>query len=345
MAKTLEELKAENAAAGTAQTDENATTEDETLDSPQEDEDETESDAVDDETTETDEDAETSEDEGEESETEDWMKSESQTDDAEKQFSDSDMGKTRRKYKAKLDKKDSELEDARAEIARLKTAPQAQKLEKPKPDDFYDSDNPDAEYTEALIKWNLESQQAESKARQATEAQLQQQQKQLEQIQEGVDQHYERAAKLSKDSGISSELYQSADLRVRQMIDSVYPGAGDAITDGLIANLGTGSEKVIYNLGVNDSRMMEFKTRLQADPAGLKAGMYLGELKATLNAPQKRKTQTPKPAANPQGDKQVNSSERALKKRYDKSHKAGDLQAAFNAKKEAKQAGVETSNW
>ena len=348
MAQTLQELTAANAEEDSvkdAQTDENAAKEDESLDSPQEDEDEPESGAVDDKSEQLEEDAESSEDDADESETEDWMASDGQSDDAEKEFSASDMGKARRKYKSRIKEQDSELEALKAENERLKAVPQASKLVKPKPEDFYDSDNSDAEYTEALIKWNLENQQAEAQASAATEAQQQQIREQQKQISTEVDQHYERAEKLSEKSGISSELYQSADLRVRQMIDSIFPDAGDAITDGLIANLGSGSEKVFYNLGVNETRLMEFKTRLQADSTGFKAAMYLGELKATLNAPQKRKTQAPKPAPNPQGDKQVNSSERALKKRYTEAHKSGNPQAAFDARREAKKAGADTSNW
>jgi len=166
-----------------------------------------------------------------------------------------------------------------------------------------------------------------------------------------VDKHYERAVKLSEESGITAEMYQNADFRLRSMVESVFnpdrsnDGAGDAIVDALIANLGDGSEKVMYNLGVNSSRLQELKTRFENDRSGVSASIYIGQLNAELSAPKKRKTNSPKPAPNVKGDKHEKAQTKAYKKAYDDADKKGDTQARFNARREARKAGVDTSNW
>ena len=141
--------------------------------------------------------------------------------------------------------------------------------------------------------------------------------------------------KLAEKSGISADMYQSADRKVRQAIDSVFNGAGDDITDALIANLGEGSEKVMYSLGVNSTRLNELRSRLQSDPSGVKAAIYLGQLNAELKAPMKRKTTAPKPPPEVNGDAKASTSVRNLQKRYSEAQRTGNVQAAYNIKKEA----------
>ena len=196
-----------------------------------------------------------------------------------------------------------------------------------------------------MVNYKIEVKDASRKAEQAHTTQQTQRQEKARETVDAVDKHYERAVTLATESGITPEMYQNADFRVRNMVNSLFPDAGDAITDALIANLGEGSEKVMFSIGVKDSRLKELHTLFQQDPTGVKASMYLGTLKAELNAPRKRKTNAPKPATDINGDAQKDETSRKLKKRYDEADKKGDLQSRFNTRREAKKAGVDTSNW
>jgi len=348
MAMTLEELKAANAKAEAAATDENVEHEEDALTPPQVEKDKSDGAAAEDDTKNGEEGAESSEDEDGELDVEDWKQGDSHESQAgqEKKFTDSDIGKAKAKLRAKLEKRhESELDELRKEVAELKGRPQAKALERPKREDFEDADDPDEAYFEALTDWKLTQHKSETQAQQASEQTKQQQEQWKAQTEKAVDQHYERAVELAEQSGISAEMYQSADLRVRQTVEAIFPEAGDTITDALIANLGEGSEKVMYNLGINTARREEFKSLLLEDRTGIKAAMYLAERKAELNAPRKRKTSAPKPAPNLNGDKQTGANHKALKQKYDKAHEKGDLQAAFNFKREAKKAGADTANW
>ena len=351
---TLQELKARNAEAekaeaSAADNDENATEDQEVDESPQDSEIDGETGTVENEQEETDEDAETSEEESGENDTEDWMQSDSHESQAEKKYTGSDIGaakaKVRAKLNAKLEEKDSENERLKAELEALKRGPVAESLVRPKREDFIEADDPDVAYEDALLEWRDKTFEAKLQASQATEATTRQQQEQVSAISKAVDQHYVKAVELAEQSGISADAYQASDLKVRQTVESIYPQAGDAVTDGLIANLGDGSEKVFYNLGVNSARREEFARLLNEDKTGIKAAIYLGSLKEQLLKPTRRKSNAPPPADDVTGDKQGNSQSRALKSRYDKAHKSGDTQAAFNAKREAKKAGVDVTNW
>lgn len=340
--KTLEELKAENAAE-----------EQEDLETTQVDDEpelETEADKPE---VELDEAGELIEVDADAEAVEDWMKSDTDDDDdggqpSGGQFDDSDMAKARRKYKAKLTKKDDELEAAKREIEELKKprAP-AQELHEPQRDDF----ETDLDFTNAVIDYRFKKTQAENQAASQAEQRRTEFQNRQAKVSKAVDNHYERAVKLAEESGITPEMYQSADFKVRSMVEGIFnpdgrnKGAGDAVVDALIANLGEGSEKVMYNLGRNKSRLQELANRFADDRSGVSASMYIGQLNAELSAPKKRTTNAPKPAAQVQGDKQVKAQTKALKNAYDKADKAGDAQARFNARREARKAGVDTSNW
>ena len=117
------------------------------------------------------------------------------------------------------------------------------------------------------------------------------------------------------------------------------------IVDGLIANLGEGSEKVFYSLGVNGAKRDKLTSLLTTDPSGIKAAMYLGTLKAELNAPNRKTTNAPAPAPNLQGDGATKDPHKQLKKDYDKASAAGDAQGAFNARMAAKKAGANIKTW
>lgn len=339
MVKDLEDLKAEN-----------AQKEAEASAPPQAVEEEVDGGAAEVEAEEPAEVAEPEQEGAEETEVESWMLTDEEEVEtgSEAKFTGSDIKAAKSKLKAKLQKKDNEVESLRQELEALKRGPQqappAQALgQQPKREDFYEHDDPDGAFIQASIAYNNHRQQLaqQQHAMQAQQQQAHQAQKAA--VTTKVDAHYERAIKLAEKSGITAEQYQNADLSVRQNIDAVMPGGGEEITDKLIATLGEGSEKVFYQLGVNPRRMNELSAHLRSDPTGLTAMAYLGELKANISTPQKRKTKAPKPTTQIQGDSSVSQSEGAWLKKYKKA--GSNIQERINIKRDAKREGVNTSNW
>lgn len=340
-AKSLKQLKAEN-----------AESEEETTTPPQAVKDETEDEAAEEtlETTEED-DAEDLEEESDDKPAEAWMQGDEE--DAEEDIPNAAWKAARTKYKAKLEKhkeeSNEELSRLRAENERLKQGSQAAPVQgvkpRPKRADFEESDDPDGAYIDALTDWKVDQNNAKQQASQATAATQQRQTQFQQEVEKAVDQHCERAAQLAEKSGIAPDTYRSAELRVRQMIDGLFPSGGDVITDGLIATLGEGSEKVFYNLGVNSSRLAKLQGLLMEDKNGLKAATYLGKLSEQLSSPQKRKTKAPKPAPKVEGDKGSADQFASLKRKWKAAHEKGDTSAAFKIRREAKKAGAKVTNW
>ncbi|MGE8450806.1 MAG: hypothetical protein ACN6OP_09380 [Pseudomonadales bacterium] len=317
MDQTLEELRAENAAAEAAA-------------KPVPQTDEPEAGAVEAAgTTTTDDLAEGGEgEEGQQAEPEAWMKGDDQeSQGADKKFTDSDIGAAKAKLRAKLEKQhQSELEELRAQLEKQRSESVPQQLPaRPKREDFYDKDDPDEAYIDALADWKVKEGLAQQHAN---------------------SQHYERAAVLAAASGISTELYQSADRRVREAVQGVFGGeSGEHITNALIASLGEGSEKVLYNLGVSPKRLNELTSKLAQDPSGIQASIYLGKLSAELTSPPRKTSNAPAPAASVLGDANTTDAGKALQRKYLEAHKRGDVQAAFNIRGEAKAAKINVNSW
>lgn len=337
MENTLEELRAANAAeeaarAAAPQADVTGTTDDAAGDLN------TDDDHADDQGGE----------EGQQAEPESWMKGDDQeSQGAEKKFTDSDIGAAKAKLRAKLEReKQSELDELRAQLeeARRNSVAPPQSA-KPNREDFYDQDDPEDAYTIAVARWMIK----EERAKEHNESQQYEfQRKQLEaqkSIESGVDQHYERAATLAEASGISPELYQSADHRVRSAIEGVFPGGGEQVTNALISSVGDGSEKVFYKLGVSPKCLTELTSKLAADPSGLQASIYLGRLSAELAAPLRNKSSTPAPATTVQGDANTTDIGKSLQKKYAEAHKRGDTQAAFDIRREARAKNINVKSW
>lgn len=283
-------------------------------------------------------------------EPESWMKGDDQESPGkEKKFSDSDIGAAKAKLRAKLQKEhDTELDQLRSQLDELRkgqTQQQPQQLVRPKREDFYDQDDPDDAYTEALADWKIKTQINEHQLRQQHDEHQRNHFEAQHRTAAAVDKHYERAAELAAKGGITPELYQSADYRVRSAIDGVFPGAGENITNSLIASLGEGSEKVFYKLGVSNKHLAELTDKLAKDPSGLQASMYLGRLSAELTAPTRRTSNTPPPATDVKGDMNTTAAGKALHKKYMEATKRGDAQAAFNARREAKAAKINVESW
>ncbi len=343
MNKTLEQLKAENAES-TEETNE-------TL--PQAEEVKAKEEAVE-EVAEEDNDSGGSDDsETGETETEAWMQTEEQTSegsDEETVVPLSAHTKMRGKLKGRIGEQDQELEQLRTENAALKqgrAAPAQETATTAAMPTLEGSEYDEAKYQQALSGWM--AQQVQAQVAQATQASTNTaaQTQAAQQLDQAVDSHYQRAAKLAEGSGITPELYQNSDTVVRQTIESVLPKMGDVVTDNMIARLGEGSEKVMFFVGRNKAAQEKLRSSLVTDPTGISAAMYLGELKRDMITPKKRVSLAPKPATQIHGDEGGASQGTAkkLREKYQSAHKRGQGQAAYNAKKEAKQAGVNVSDW
>ncbi len=337
---TLEELKQKNAEAAAAeqaaQPEETVT--EEVQDDPTEPEDDTGA-------------GEDSEEEGKTEDVPEWMQSDSQR--SEKgQVPTSDLIALKKSLKRKVQDKDSEIEVLRQEINQLKgsstapppvapattgTAPKMPKLE-----DFYDKADPDAAYQSAMSSWVNTSVESRFNQHFQTQQQQQQQQQQQSQINSALDQHYERAAKIVTEGMLTADEYQSADTLIRQAVESVAPGNGDAFVDSLLGRMGEGSEKVVVSLARNQQNLNTFLQSLRDDPTGISAAAYLGELRGRFNGV-KRVSNTPRPGSKLKGDGVKDGG--SDKRQYLAAHKSGNRQKAFDIKRAAKLRGVDVKQW
>jgi len=285
-----------------------------------------------------------------ETETEAWLSDEQASNDEKPRlFSSDDVRGARLKERAKTEKR---LEQQHAEeITRLKAEMEALKSGAPihpnQPGqaapmpllEHFDYD--ERRYAQAMQQWVAGTVQSQLQAVNQTS----QQQNRLNQLNSEVDKHYERALKLAQQNGIRSDVYQQSDLNVRTALDEVMPGQGDAVADGLIAHLGEGSEKVFYYLGRNPTKLAELKNKLIQDRSGLKAAVFLGQLQASFKAPARKPSNAPPPARQITGDASPTPTATAMKKRYEKAEASGNVQAAYEARKAARAAGVDVSSW
>lgn len=288
----------------------------------------------------------------EEVETELWMQEEKQDSSQDLDtFTGSDMAKLRRKFKAKGEEKDSEIETLKAELELLKQGQQAvapqqvAQLTRPKLEDFdYDEDK-FAEAQEAYLINKIKSE--DSKGQQAKAQQSQVQAYQQEQS-EKLSSHYERVQDLIASKAITPDAYQNSELIVRRAMEAIKPNQGDAITDDMIARLsglGEGSEKVIHYLGRTPTQLNRLTNALATND-GFQAMAILGELKGKLTvAPAKKISAAPKPSSRLEGGEPVGDKSAGLARKYREAHKAGDSQKAFDIKYEARQQKIDTSNW
>lgn len=247
---------------------------------------------------------------------------------------------------AEIDQRASEIESLRQEVESLKRGQPvvtAQPVLKPPTleecgwdESVFQAKN--AQYVEALIESKLTNH-----TQRAT--QTQQVQQAQDELNREVDKHYERVSGFVAKGVVSEDNYLNADAVVRNRLNAVRPDiGGDQLANTLIANLGEGSEKVIYHLGVNSTAMMALENHLRSDPSGLRAAAYLGELKAKFNsAPINKLSNAPKPDSSLKGN--VNVGGKTFKSAYDKAEASGDISGMLKAKREAKAAKVDTSKW
>jgi len=109
--------------------------------------------------------------------------------------------------------------------------------------------------------------------------------------------------------------------------------------------MGEGSEKVLYYLGRNQAALNKFQSLLAADKSGMKAAVYLGQEKQRLTNPIKPRSKAPDPASEIKGDEATRGAANKFKKTYDAASKKDHPQDMYNAKKAARAAGVDVSEW
>jgi hypothetical protein len=183
-------------------------------------------------------------------------------------------------------------------------------------------------------------------AAEARKAQAQQEQAQAaEYVSAEIDKHYERAAELIGTGKITEDRFKTAEATVLNRLDANFPGMGKAVIDTFIADLGKGSEKVIFHLGTNAAAMQAFEDALKSDKrkSGLKAFGVLVSLRDRFESkPVVRPTPAPKPDTPLVGKA---SSFGAEQKAYEKAHASGDAEKAFDIKMAARAKGINTSKW
>ena len=299
--------------------------------------------------------SESEDDDKQEVELESWQKtSEENDDDKTSGFVPNHEAAKRRKQakalKGELKEKDSELDELRKQVESLQQgkAPEVKALTRPTREQFdyddeaYDTaidDYYDKKFSQKL-NGQLQDNQEQAKQEQNKQAAIANQQKSL-------DSHYERAQKLVDDGKVTAEAYKNADKQVRESLEAMKPAQGDNIANALIStlnSLGDGSEKVMYQLGANPAKMQELQNRLMADPSGLSASAFLGQLQSQIQSPAKRKSQAPAPGSNVSGEGGNNGKGGTLQKEFSKLS-ADDAQARISLKRKAKNQGIDVSNW
>lgn len=333
--QTLAELKEENAKEEAAN-----------LEAPQAEEEALTEEAAETEEQETEEIAESQEGESEKVDVEAWQQSEdeAESDDSndEKLFTSRDVASAKRKLKVRLSDQKDENETLKKRIEELEARGVNVKPDgKPRREDFFDAEDPDEAFADALVDYKLNY-------RATTEQHKAQAVAAKRSLDLAVDSHYERAAKLIEKTNISEDAYRNADHKVRSAIEAAFPGKGDAYADHLISVMGDSSDKIMYHLGINSGKLSQLSDLLKSDPAGLKAAKYIGVIEGVVNSKPSTVSRAPAPPTIKEGDAaatNANMIAKKLQEKYSKAHKVGNGQAAYNARKEAKAAGIDTSNW
>lgn len=254
--------------------------------------------------------------------------------------------KLKRKLKGKIGEQTSEIEQLKAKIEALErqvpqTATTVTAPKRPRSIDF----DTDEDYENALDKYEEEKLQYQMQHISTTQKQAETVDQRIRAIAEGVDKHYDRAAKLIVEYGIKPEVYQYADAKVKSIIDSVLPGQGESVFNALVEKLGEGSEKIFFHIGRIQAAQDTFLSKLHSDPSGISLALYLGELKKEIKGTKNQLSKAPAPSAQLRGDDVSTAKGSALKRKYEEASKKGNAQEAYNLKKEARKAGLDTSTW
>lgn len=289
--------------------------------------------------------AETDSNETETPDIESWMVDEEDSnEETEKQFSGNDIANAKHKLKAKLDKRhNAEVEELKAQIKSLESKPVQNVSGRPNREDFYEHDDPDTAYEDALYEWRLNQEMANRQK----EIQAKQVEEYKDKTEKALDAHYERANEFVNKYSISPESYKQAEKTFRESIDNVMPNRGDAVADHLISMISGGSERVAYAVGINANKRAELQKSLLEDQTGMKAAIFLGKISQEVSNAARKPVKRNKPAARANGESKLSGStlERNLKKKYEKAVSSGSMQGRLDARKEARAANIDVSKW
>lgn len=263
----------------------------------------------------------------------------------ERKFTDSDIGAAKHKLRAKLERQhQADTAALRAENERLKqqlTAGTQSKTLRPVPTEADAGFDP-KKHAEMMRDWvaevAVENGQRTTQQQKIAEAKAQ--------LSKAEDEHYSRAEKLVTQHGINPDVYRDADDKVRSTLERIRPGEGEIIAAQLINVIGEGSEKLFYWLGRNPDALAVMESHLVRDPSGVQAVAYLSRKAAELSLPAKKTTNAPKPPTQIGGDgSSMPARIKALKEAHARAHSKGDVQAAWELRRQARAAGVDTSKW
>lgn len=278
-------------------------------------------------------------------EVEEWMKEGDEADQTDSEFVPLHAHiKAKRKLKGRLSEKDSEIETLKAKVAELEGRQKGDVVQLPKRPRMADYEDM-GEYEDALDKYEEQKEDLRYTHFQRASTLQQSQVAAQRKTEQAVDAHYERADKLLKSSGISPDAFKASDQAVREAVESIRAKQGDIIVDQLISRLGEGSEKVMFRLGRSKALLGEFISLLAGDPTGLDAATFLGTQKALLLNARPKLSSAPAPDTQVNGDEAGTGKERSFRKKYDEAHKNKNGQKAWEIKKQAKAAGIDTRDW
>ncbi len=255
----------------------------------------------------------------------------------------------KQKLKGRLNQKETEIDQLRHEIEAIKSGasgspskPVTEQTAMPRAEEFYDAKDPDAAYAVAMNNWVDKGVERRLNAHLQKHQQQQNSQQLGQKMNQSLEQHYDRAATIVSEGLLTADEYQNSEILMRQAVDAISPGNGDAYVESLLSRMGDGSEKLVVSLARNASHMQAFQQALRDDPSGISAATFLGELKGTFRTA-KRYSQTPRPGHTLKGD--GGSAGDTDKRQYNTAHTSGDRQKAFNIKRAAKLRGVDVSQW
>ena len=246
----------------------------------------------------------------------------------------------KKELRGKISEREEEIERLKKENEELKlSAPKKNPaLTRPKPEN-YDSDD---EYDLAISQYDEARLQETYNRNRTKEQQTEATRQAQEAIEKAMDIHYERADDMLKTSGIAKEKYIAAAKNAKGVFSDLFGDSGEKVFDNVFSRIGKGSEKLEYFIGVNKPAQEKIKTLLKEDPLGLSLAMWLGKENQRLTNPIKPRTNAPDPAKAVNGEVNTTGALNKYKKKYDA---AKSPQAAYDIKKAAKAAKVDTSKW
>ena len=252
--------------------------------------------------------------------------------------------KIKQKLKGRIKDGNEENERLKARIKELESGVTQKSIVAPKRPRLADFDN-DNKYEEAMDIYEEAKLKYQQVVLTSSTNDSERVKKHVQKINQAVDDHHTRAAKLIETNGLSPEVYKQAEETVQSMIEEIHPKQSESIYANLVNIIGEGSEKTLFFVGRNKTAKAEFKQALLEDKTGLQAAFYLGQKANEIQGNKKQTSRARKPAPQLKGAAVTKEKGSALKKKYIEAHKKGSSQVAYNLKKQARTQGVDVTSW